>query len=228
MHPVIRIVLLIVLGSVLAPGHPLTVIAATAGLASLYVMTGTTHWQPAWRLLRRMRWLFVSIIGFYLWLTPGEPLWNSTSAWVPTWQGVHDGSMRILALVTLALAVNLLLQTTSRDALVSAVLWLARPLRWIGVAPERLAVRLTLVFEAVREVQALYTTQQPGDRRRASPAQIANAFVSLFVLTLQHADAQELRPVQIAEASSPPWYQWTYPLLLLTVTILLLNSSGPA
>lgn len=223
MHPVIRIVLLIVLGGVLAPGQPHVVIASAAAVISLYVVTGTSHWRPAWQLLRRMRWLFISIIGFYLWLTPGQPLWDSASAWVPTVQGLFEGSTRILALVTLALAVNVLLQTTSRDALVGAVLWLARPLRWVGVAPERLAVRLALVFEVVGNVQVFYATQKSGVDGRAAPVRIADAFVALFVKTLQHADAQALREVQIAEVTHPPWYQWMYPLLWVTLMVVLQN-----
>ena len=75
MHPVIRVISLIVLGSVLALSQGRTVFFATALMLALYVATSTTHLAPAFKMLRRMRWLFISIIGFYFWFTPGQPLW---------------------------------------------------------------------------------------------------------------------------------------------------------
>lgn len=198
---------------------------ATALMLALYVATSTTHLAPAFKMLRRMRWLFISIAGFYFWFTPGAPLWGGAPNWLPTVAGMQLGSVRIVALVTLVLAVNLLLQTTPRDALVSAVLWLTRPLRWVGVAHERLAVRLTLVFEAVREVQSLYAAATPSKSERRTPlARFGARIATLFEQTLQRADAQELHTLQVDIAANPPWYHWLYPLFMAGTLLAVLAS----
>ena len=225
MHPVIRIISLIVLGSAMALSQGRAVLFATSLVLALYVATSTTHLAPALKMLRRMRWLFISIVGFYFWFTPGEPLWSTASNWVPSVEGLQLGSARIAALVTLVLAVNLLLQTTPRAAMVSAVLWLTQPLRWIGFAHERLAVRLTLVFEAVREVQGLYAAATPATSERRTPlARFGERVATLFEQTLQRADAQELHELSVDISASPPWYQWLYPLFTAIAMLAVLAS----
>ena len=213
MYPVIRVMSLIVLGSVIALSQGRAVLFATALVLALYVVTSTTHLAPALKMLRRMRWLFISIIGFYFWFTPGDPLWGGAPNWLPSVEGMQLGSVRIAALITLVLAVNLLLQTTPRDAMVSAVLWLTQPLGWMGFAHERLAVRLTLVFEAVREVQSLYATLiLPPTEQRMPLARFGERVALLFEQTLQRADAQALCELNVDISARPPWYQWLYPL----------------
>lgn len=214
MHPVIRVISLIVLGGAMTFSQGSTVLFAASLVLALYAATSTTHLAPACKMLRRMRWLFISIAGFYFWFTPGEPLWSSASHWLPSVEGLQQGGARIGALVTLVLAVNLLLQTTSRDAMVGAVLWLTRPLRRIGFAHERFAVRLTLVFEAVREVQSLYAAAIPAKVEGRTPlARFGARIADLFEQTLRHADAQEPHALHVDISARPPWYQWLYPLL---------------
>jgi hypothetical protein len=224
MHPVIRVISLIVLGSAMALSQGRAVLFAASLVLALYVATSTTHLAPALKMLRRMRWLFISIVGFYFWFTPGEPLWGSASNWLPSVEGLQLGSARIAALVTLVLAVNLLLQTTPRDAMVNAVLWLTQPLRWIGFAHERLAVRLTLVFEAVREVQSLYAAVPTSVERRTPLARFGDRVATLFEQTLQRADAQELHALHVDISASPPWYQWLYPLFMTIAMLAVLAS----
>lgn len=225
MHPVIRVISLIILGSAMALSQGRAVLFATSLVLALYVATSTTHLTPALKMLRRMRWLFISISGFYFWFTPGTPLFESASDWLPSVEGLQLGGARIAALVTLVLAVNLLLQTTPRAALVSAILWLTQPLRWIGFAHERLAVRLTLVFEAVREVQSLYAAATPTTNERRTPlARFGARVATLFEQTLQRADAQELQALHVDISASPPWYQWLYPVLIAMALLAMLVS----
>lgn len=225
MHPVIRMVGLMVLGGAMTFSQGPAVWFAASLVLGLYVATSITHLAPAFNMLRRMRWLLISIAGFYFWFTPGEPLWSGASNWLPSIEGLRQGGARIAALVTLVLAVNLLLQTTARDALVSAVLWLTQPLRRIGFAHERFAVRLTLVFEAVREVQSLYTSAGPGGAQSRMPlAHFGARVASLFEQTLRRADAQELHALRVDISANPPWYQWLYPLFTATAMFVVLAS----
>ncbi|MBI3777059.1 MAG: hypothetical protein HY273_16190 [Gammaproteobacteria bacterium] len=215
---------LIVLGSAMALSQGRAVWFATSLVLAMYVATSTTHLAPALKMLRRMRWLFISIVGFYFWFTPGEPLWGGASNWLPSVEGLQLGGARIAALVTLVLAVNLLLQTTSRDAMVSAVLWLTKPLHWLGFAHERLAVRLSLVFEAVREVQSLYAAMPTSTERRTPLARFGERVATLFEQTLQRADTQELHELHVDISENPPWYQWLYPLLTAIALLAVLAS----
>jgi energy-coupling factor transport system permease protein len=225
MHPAIRIVSLIVLGSAMALSQGRAILFATALVLALYVATSTLHLAPAWRMLKRMRWLFLSIIVFYFWFTPGEPLVAAASVWIPTVQGVVQGSMRIVALVTLVLAVNLLLQTTARPELLAGLLWITAPLCWLGVAHERLAVPLTLVLEAVPKVQALYG-ERSGEATgvRARLARLGDGVAALFARVLERAEQDELNPVEVLTAAHPPWYQWSVPFLIFAAMSVTLYS----
>jgi energy-coupling factor transport system permease protein len=225
MHPAIRIVSLIVLGSTMALSQGRAILFAAALVLALYAATSTLHLAPAWRMLKRMRWLFLSIIVFYFWFTPGEPLVDAAAQWLPTVQGVVQGSMRIVALVTLVLAVNLLLQTTARPQLLAGLLWCTRPLRWFGFAHERLAVRLTLVIEAVPQVQALYSESRGGTLGvRARLARLGDGVAALFARVLERAEQDELNPVEVQTAANPPWYQWAVPILIFAAMSVTLYS----
>ncbi len=102
-----------------------------------------------WRMARRIRFLLAAIFILFAWFTPGEAVFASWSVLSPSKEGlalalIHSG--RLLAVVCIVAA---LLERLSADRLVSGLYALCRPLAVIGIAVDRLALRLLLVLRYV-------------------------------------------------------------------------------
>lgn len=141
----------------LLPPVALAVALAACALAAVVLARART-----WRLVRRVRVLLLVIAILFAWFTPGEAALLDWPQLGPSREGlalamVHAG--RLLAVVC---AVGIMLERLPLARLVGGLYALARPLRLIGVAPERLALRLLLVL---RYVEASPRGQGPADWR---------------------------------------------------------------
>ena len=217
-HPVIRIISFLVLAAYLATAGRAGALLAAAALALLYAFLGLRHLAPAWRMIRRMRWFFLSLLVIYFWFTPGQPALGFLplpSAYLPTVQGMVAGAARIASLLLIILAVNLLLCTTPRQELIGAIHWLARPLAWLGICPDRLAVRMHLVMDALASVQALVRQALPGrDGGGRRLRQLGCFAADVFRGVTEAAERAPCRDVTLRRCLAPPLYQWLYPLAL--------------
>lgn len=216
MHPLIRIVSFLVFAALVATGHAAQLVFATLLVAVGYGVTANAQIKVAWPLLRRMRWLFLSLLVVYLWFTPGQPLLPAIAS-QPTLEGVLEGLQRISALALLALAASLLIQSMTREALIAALYRLLSPLRWLRVQPERIAVRITLTLEAVTEVQQLLTEQlreHPANASRNPVARISAVSAGLFQAVITRAENTPCTTLNITTGARPPTVQWLMPLAL--------------
>lgn len=106
--------------------------------------------MPLRRLLRRSRWLLLTLCAVFIWMTPGTPLLLLPGA---SREGLHlaieHGARLLLALASLALV----LQALTAVELVAGMHALLSPLRWLGISPDRMAVRLMLTLEAVESIR---------------------------------------------------------------------------
>jgi len=222
-HAVIQIVSFLVLGAAVSVGDRQLLLASALLVLPLYLATGWRHWPQAWRMLTRLRWLFLSILIVYLFFTPGQLLWPGLE-WSPTLEGLSQGLLRIAALVLLVLAVNLLIAGSEQAALLSAILWCLRPLRLIGLQHERLAVRLMLTLDAVSEARGRYRDH----RRNGAPPEsgtriqaIVSTATRLFADTEARGRAEALQPIELPEESRPPAAQWLIPLALAILFVVI-------
>ena len=222
MHPVIKIMLFLVFGSAVAFGDAMALSAGALVLLGLYLPGPAERVRLALSMLRRMRWFFLSIAVVYLLFTPGRLLF---SAWPggPTLEGMMGGAHRIASLVLIVLAVNLLLRTTPRPALISAILWCLTPLSWVGLPRERLAVRIALTLDAIDQVQVIYRHRPRGDDGaeelrheglRQRLWRIGAAAQRLVTKVIEQAEAVPTQVIEVPRPSNPPPAQWVYPLLL--------------
>lgn len=101
------------------------------------------------RLLRRVRVLLLAIAILFAWFTPGEAFVHELPRLGPTREGLALAMLHAGRLVAVVCAVAVLLERLSLHRLVGGLHALARPLRLIGVPPERLALRLLLVLRYV-------------------------------------------------------------------------------
>jgi len=224
MHAVIKIISFIVFGAAVSTGNGQVILAGMLLVAPLFFFTEQHNAQGAMTMLKRLRWLFVSIFVVYLFFTPGQLLFPDV-LWGPTLEGVMQGVHRILALMLLIAAVNLLLTTTEQEDFLSAVLWCLRPLSLFGISHERLAIRITLTLDTVSQVREdltgkassvnLAATGSASDSKPGSKLfVIAGTADRLFTSTISSAEKATLREIALPEETTPPWWQWFVPVIL--------------
>jgi len=222
MHPVIKIILFLIYAAAVAFGGATILLAGAVLVLALYLPGPRERLLLAVRMLRRMRWFFLSIALVYILFTPGRLLFSAWP-WGPTVEGLAGGGQRIASLVLIVFAVNLLLRTTLRPALISAILWCLMPLAWVGLPRERLAVRIALTLDAVDSVQVIYRhrprdDEPPADIRptslKARLWRIGATAQRLVVAVIEQAESAPAEAIEVPKPSNPPLGQWLYPLLL--------------
>jgi energy-coupling factor transporter transmembrane protein EcfT len=230
MHPVIRIVSFVVLTAFLALGNVANILVATAVLMSLYLKLDGDAWRPAWKLLRRMRWLFLSIAVIYLWLTPGVPLIPgipSFAEWLPTVEGLWQGGLRIMSLALMVTAASLLLSVTSRDEVLGALHWMMAPLGQLKFPHERFAVRAALSLEAVTQVQSHVRAALTAGGEEAGPlARVGAVAGAIFGTVTGEAECASCDPIVLTKQSPPSLMQWAFPLLLAAIMTVSMQLMG--
>lgn len=97
-----------------------------------------------WRLLRRMRWLFLSVWLILAYGVSGEAVFDV--AWMPTHEGVRDATLHVARLGLMLGCLAWLFAVLGNQGLLVALQSLLRPLSRLGLASERLVVRLSLVM----------------------------------------------------------------------------------
>lgn len=100
-------------------------------------------------LLRRARWLLLSMLLIYAFSTPGEYIPHMPDAWAPTYEGLRAGGLQMARLVAMLAALSLLLATSNREDIMAGIYLLLQPLRPLGLDPERFAARLWLTLHYV-------------------------------------------------------------------------------
>lgn len=97
-------------------------------------------------LVRRTRWIMLSLFLIYAWTTPGAPLFEAYPGMGPSMEGIIDGAVQLGRLFCALAALAVLLSRLDTSALISGLYWLCRPLDFVGLARDRLAVRLALTL----------------------------------------------------------------------------------
>ena len=123
-------------------------------LKILLVTTGLGLLFAAWlslgklmQLVRRTRWIMLSLLIIYAYSTPGQPLLEALGAWSPSREGLNDGVQQLTRLLAALAALAILLGGLHRTQLIAGLYTLFAPLQWIGVSRERVAVRLALTLQ---------------------------------------------------------------------------------
>lgn len=173
MHPSVRIIALIIF-AIMAYGLHGMALGATL-IAALIFLSCPGLLQPHWgkskhatvyaqadqradrgrrywglieflKLLKRVRYILLFLMIVYAFNTPGEYLAGWYFSMTPTYEGITAGVEQALRLSLVLAGLAMLLMTTSRDQLIAGLYYLALPLRFSGLDPERFAVRLWLTL----------------------------------------------------------------------------------
>jgi len=214
MHPVIKIVSFLVFGAAVSIGDGEILLTGVLLVLPLYIFGNKIHFHTSLIMLKRLKWLFVSILVVYLFFTPGQLLWPDVD-WSPTLEGLTQGLLRVAVLVLLVAAVNFLISSTKQDKFLSAILWCLRPLSFVGLPHERLAVRITLTLDEVSQIRKTHLYE----KRDESPKLLAIAGMAdrLFQSVISNAETTSVREISLPEESAPPVYQWLMPALLVAL-----------
>ncbi len=177
-------------------------------------------------MIKRMRWFFLSIAAIYLWLTPGEPLLSTATGWfpffMPTWEGVEGGGLRLSALVLLILAVHALLLSCNREQIVSAIYTLSWPLGFCGLSRQRLAVRMVLVLDVVAEARPLVVKKSDSVKAGGGIIEsIGDSAAHLFQSAVAQSESKCCHLLEITTEDPPPYWQWSLPLALALLFLIL-------
>lgn len=160
MHVLVKLALLVLLAVVVGVLPPKQLLILAVAICSVSFFTGKANLL---RTLRRVRWLLLMMLCVYFFGTPGQyillpSMLSQAPTWLrPSYEGVQQGLMQTAKIVAVLSALSLLLSTTTRSALISALYQLMRIFSWTGIDAERFASRLwlTLHYAENQEKQAL-------------------------------------------------------------------------
>ena len=104
------------------------------------------------QLIKRMRWLFVSLLLVYGYATPGEYLAFLPLNVAPSYEGLHLGLMQIAKLLIAVASLSALFASASKSQLMAGLWTLLSPLRLVGLNVERFTVRMLLTLHYVEQI----------------------------------------------------------------------------
>lgn len=149
MHPFIKILyfILILLLISVASNQILFLL-----LTFLCIIVFSFQFRSFLRTIRRMRWLFLSILIIYAFGTPGELIPQFPVNLAPTFEGVQLGLLQIEKLLIALAALSILLTSSPKEQLMLGLYMLFRPLKFLGLNIEKFSARLLLTLNYVEEL----------------------------------------------------------------------------
>ena len=199
-HPAVLILLWVLLAVVIQSlagvtlfliGVPLLIIASTLSVARLLV------------LLRRTRWIMLSLLLIYAYTTPGSALLAPLAQYSPTEQGLAAGLIQLSRLVFALAGLSVLLSLLPQRQLISGLYVLAYPLRFAGWSRERIAVRLALTLNYAESMPV--TLANWRSIIEVVPTMIEESSVELHVIPFALRDGL-LLTLGCASLAAMMWY----------------------
>jgi energy-coupling factor transport system permease protein len=188
LHPATRILIFLIVAVALQWLHAAELLALTAALAMLLAQLRARELAI---LLRRARFLLLSLLSIYAFATPGESLLPSLGAFSPTAEGLRSGALQVWKLTLLLASLALLMATTPRQRLLAGLYVLLLPGKVLGVNAERIAVRLWLTLHYAEAAAGVAPWRQDF-RRALEPGSDAPSVVTLQTARFTWVDAAAL------------------------------------
>lgn len=145
-------------------GMALYLVSLVLALAALFV--AGAHLRL---LLRRSRWLLLTMLIMFGWLTPGTPLPNLPGA---SQEGLLLAADNIARLIVALSIVALILKVLPPPELVAGMRSLLAPLAFLGIPRDRIAVRLALTLNEVEASRNGATGKSQMARMLTLPATV--------------------------------------------------------
>lgn len=142
-HPGTILLLWTFLAIALQSLHALALLGCCALVCALALARSAPRF---FTLLRRTRWIMVSLLLIYGYVTPGEAVWAAAGTYSPTHTGLIDGALQLGRLIGALAGLSIVLNLLSRQQLLSGIYALTYPVQVLGISRERIAVRLALTL----------------------------------------------------------------------------------
>ncbi|MEQ1526924.1 MAG: hypothetical protein ABL902_08980 [Gallionella sp.] len=142
------------------------------------------------QLLRRTRWVMLSLLIIYSYATLGQPLLEALGSFSPSREGLVDGVLQLTRLLSALAALAILLDRLDRPQLIAGLYTLFAPMQWLGLSRDRLAVRLALTLHYA-EVAMLRRTDTWHDSLRSlfEPHEESTKHIELPISQFTMSDA---------------------------------------
>lgn len=149
MHPFVKIlcfIMLLLLSNILSISMIWFVCILAVALAL------NLHGIKFLRVIKRMRWLFISIFAIYAFGTPGQYIQYFPTSYAPTIEGCSLGALQIAKLLIALASLNVFFSTSSKEDLMVGLYLLLSPLKLAKLNVERFTARLLLTLDYVEEL----------------------------------------------------------------------------
>lgn len=97
-------------------------------------------------LLHRTRWIMLSLLLIYAYITPGEAIWAPLAQFSPTHEGLADGLLQLCRIACVLAGLSIVQCLLSQQQFIGGLYALAYPLYYLGLSRERIAVRMALTL----------------------------------------------------------------------------------
>jgi energy-coupling factor transport system permease protein len=149
MHPFVKIACFFFLLLLLQYLSPSTIAVLCGLVCLLAAVLNLPHFS---QLIKRMRWLFVSLLLVYGYATPGEYLAFMPLNVAPSYEGLRMGLMQIAKLLIAVASLSALFASANKSQLMAGLWTLLSPLRLVGLNVERFTVRMLLTLHYVEQM----------------------------------------------------------------------------
>lgn len=222
MHPLVRLVTVLLFAGFLPFLPPAGLALAAVGLAVFILILSPQALYRAALAVWNIRWLLVSIAILYGWFTPGTPLSEALGRASPTVEGMQEALIRSGVLVIMVAVVVLLFAITKREQLIAAIAQSVHIFKPLGLEPAVFGSRLVMSIENVRVLrEALLAVRQARAAEQRDPWQaVADIVLAIESHTVEKASASGDENTVTYELSAPRWFEWWPAIVLGSVACL--------
>lgn len=183
------------------------------------------------KMLKRMRWLMLTLFLVYAFNTPGEYVFSWSPSILqlsPSYEGLHAGFAQALKLSVVILALSILLVSTPREQLIGGIYSIFKPLSSLSFfgkkipaiyqVPERFAVRLWLTLHYVETNNTASSTilYSSNLMKQSLVAQFKNYFNTFEDAGINQANDLEYIQIQVDPLT---WFDKSLMIILLILMI---------
>jgi energy-coupling factor transporter transmembrane protein EcfT len=124
----------------------------------MLVCLSSQGWISLVTMMRRMRWLLITMMIVFSFVTPGEYVFPDLFNYSPSYEGISAGMIQLVRFSVMLTGLSLLLSCSSQSDLVVGLYTLLKPLQVFKLKTGRFAVRLMLTMEYVEHAQVSNST----------------------------------------------------------------------
>jgi energy-coupling factor transport system permease protein len=159
LHPAVKIFALIIMAILIPQFTPNMLIVCSAISLFVLVYFRVKHF---FGMMKRMRWLFLSVFFIYAFTMPGEYLRGWPIDLSPTYEGLREGFIQLLRISLMLAGVSMLMATTTREKLMVGIYVLTLPFKVLNLSPERFTARLYLTLQYMEQTKDQKHIQYSG------------------------------------------------------------------